>query len=122
MSGGLFLEVLFCILLAMIVIDPILRKILNVKQKGFWGIYKHHNKSHAIIEEFLFYLVFLVFLCDFYFHFLEDPFVLFYILAVLIWLLRGVVEWQYSREGKEYIFNWLFSGAFLLGLIIKLVG
>jgi hypothetical protein len=106
----------------MTVIDTILRRILNVKNKGFWRIYKPHNKRFAIIEELLFVLFFIVIAFNFYYQFLADQYVLFFLLATFIWLLRGIDEWRYNRAGKEYTISWLFSGVFFFVLMLKIVG
>jgi len=122
MDGEQSLKVMLCTMLAIAVIDTILRRILNVNHKGFWRIYKPHNKRLGIIEELVFVLFFIIIACAFYFHFLADPYVLFFLLAVIIWLIKGIDEWRYNRVEKEYIFSWLNSGVFFFVLLFKFFG
>ncbi|MBP0725277.1 DUF4181 domain-containing protein [Bacillus sp. RG28] len=121
MEGRQILKVI-CIMLAMILMEAILRKIFKIKYKNFWGKYESYNKNFERMKEFAFYIFFLVVLCDFYFHSLADAYLLPYIFAALVWLLRGIDYWIYSRPGKGYVLSWLCSGTVCFILIFKYFG
>jgi len=114
--------ILLCIVVPYLACDLLLRKILNVKHKGFIGKDDRHNKIYPIIEKWTFILFFLVVLSDLFFHFLSISYVLVWVLFAFIWSLRGFEEWKYNRDGKEYIFNWLGSGVFFIIFMLVMAG
>ncbi|MBP0725276.1 DUF4181 domain-containing protein [Bacillus sp. RG28] len=114
--------ILLCVAAAYLVCDLLLRKILNVKNKGFIGKDERHNKIYPIIEKWAVILFLLVVLSDLFFHFLSIPYFLVWILFAFIWSLRGIEEWKYNRDEKEYIFNWLTSGTFFIIFMLEVVG
>lgn len=120
MEGILILGI--CINLAMLLMETILRKICNIKHKNFWRKSEPYNKNFERIKEFACYIFSLIVLCDFYFRSLADIYLLFYIFAALLWLLRGINYCIYSRPGKGYVLSWLCSGTFLFILIFKFFG
>jgi len=119
--GG-FLMILLCIAAAYFGCDLLLRKILNVKYQWFKGKDERHHKIFSITEKWTIFLFFLVVLSDLFFHFLSLPYFLVWLLFAFIWILRGIEEWNYNRDKKEYIFNWLCSGTFFIIFILEVVG
>lgn len=102
------------------IIDLVLRKKLKIKiQKGFFRSFKGKNKFFVIAEITIiisfFISIFFVIPSDF------RSFSLF-IFFFIIWALRGLEEWIFKRQEKEYYHSWVGASLFLFSSIIIFLG
>lgn len=113
---------LIWIILTMYIVDFFLRKILRVKYKGFFGRYKHFNKNYALAETFTFMIFLVLLVVNIFIQLVNNPFILTWAFLTFIWLIRGIQEWKYDKENKEYIFSWIGSTTFLIIIVLSLKG
>ncbi|MGM7722154.1 DUF4181 domain-containing protein [Metabacillus sp. Hm71] len=113
---------LIWIILTMFIVDFLLRKLLRVKHKGFFGRYEHFNKNYALAEKYTFIIFLVLLISNIFIQFVNDPFIFTWALLTFIWLIRGIQEWKYDKENKEYIFSWIGSTTFLIIIALSLIG
>jgi hypothetical protein len=89
----------------MFIVDFLLRKLLVVKHNGFFRKYEHFDKKYALVEKYAFIIFIVLLVSDIFIQFFSEPFILVWIFFMFIWFIRGIEQWKYARENKEYVFS-----------------
>src|SRR6478735_1817946 len=100
--------ILIMLVAAAVLVDFTLRKVLDIPRSKFWGKY-----------ETIAFVLFLV--LDMIFMFVE-PYIVSCLFLVAAILLKGIDEWKYKQETKEYITSFVQMGFFLTAFVLLTSG
>ncbi|MBU5677755.1 DUF4181 domain-containing protein [Alkaliphilus sp. MSJ-5] len=98
----------YIVLIALI--EKILKNKLDIRDPK--GLFNHFNKLHKWLEVLLIAGIILSLFINALYTF---------ILFILLFAFRALMEWKFDKDSKLYILNVLYSGEFLLLLIILLL-
>ncbi|WP_226668240.1 DUF4181 domain-containing protein [Metabacillus litoralis] len=96
---------LIFIFLVLGLIELLFRRLFKMKKVGLFGKYEHHTIKFEKREKILFFSFMLVLMINIIFEMIVNNLLILTVYIMLSSLIRGIEEWQYDRESKEYVFS-----------------
>lgn len=108
-------------LVAAVLVDFILRKVLDIPRSKFWGKYEYESLALGRWDKYVTIAFVLFLVLDMIFMFVE-PYIVSCLFLVAAILLKGIDEWKYKQETKEYITSFVQMGFFLTAFVLLTSG
>ncbi|MDF2057678.1 hypothetical protein COC52_13005 [Priestia megaterium] len=108
-------------LVAAVLVDFILRKVLDIPRSKFWGEYEYESLALGRWDKYVTIAFVLFLVLDMIFMFVE-PYIVSCLFLVAAILLKGIDEWKYKQETKEYITSFVQMGFFLTAFVLLTSG
>jgi hypothetical protein len=108
-------------LVAAVLVDFILRKVLDIPRSKFWGKYEYESLALGRWDKYVTIAFVLFLVLDMIFMFVE-PYIVSCLFLVAAILLKGIDEWKYKQETKEYITSFVQMGCFLTAFVLLTSG
>ncbi len=104
-------------LVAAVLVDFILRKVLDIPRSKFWGKYEYESLALGRWDKYVTIAFVLFLVLDMIFMFVE-PYIVSCLFLVAAILLKSIDEWKYKQETKEYITSFVQMGFFLTAFVL----
>ena len=113
--------ILIMLVAAAVVVDFILRKVLDIPRSKFWGKYEYESLVLERWDKYVMVAFVLFLILDMIFLVVETYIVSFLFLVVNI-LLKSIDEWKYKQETKEYVTSFVQMGFFFTAFVLLASG
>lgn len=87
-------------LVAAVVVDFILRKVLDIPRSKFWGKYEYESLALERWDKYVMVAFVLFLILDMVFMVVE-PYIVSFLFLVVNILLKSIDEWKYKQEKKN---------------------
>jgi hypothetical protein len=109
------------LVVAAILVDFILRKVLEIPRSKFWGKYEYESLALERWDKYVTVAFVLFLVLDMIFMFVEPYIVAWWFLGMHI-LLKSIDEWKYKQETKEYVTSFVQMGFFFTAFVLLVSG
>lgn len=113
--------ILITLVAAAVLADFILRKVLDIPRSKFWGKYEYESLALGRWDKYVTIAFVLFLVLDMIFIFVQ-PYIVSCLFLVAAILLKGIDEWKYKQETKEYITSFVQMGFFLTAFVLLTSG
>ncbi|MED3863992.1 DUF4181 domain-containing protein [Priestia megaterium] len=113
--------ILIMLVVAAILVDFILRKVLEIPRSKFWGKYEYESLALERWDKYVMVAFVLFLVLDMIFMFVEPYIVAWWFLGMHI-LLKSIDEWKYKQETKEYVTSFVQVGFFFTAFVLLASG
>jgi hypothetical protein len=113
--------ILIMLVAAAVLVDFTLRKVLDIPRSKFWGKYEYESLALGRWDKYVTIAFVLFLVLDMIFIFVE-PYIVSCLFLVAAILLKGIDEWKYKQETKEYITSFVQMGFFLTAFVLLTSG
>lgn len=113
--------ILIMLVAAAVLVDFILRKVLDIPRSKFQGKYEYESLALGRWDKYVTIAFVLFLVLDMIFMFVE-PYIVSCLFLVAAILLKGIDEWKYKQETKEYITSFVQMGFFLTAFVLLTSG